>query len=62
MIVPAEGELMCFILYKMLTISRPVQAEAREWNMGTMMIKMSVDPALLGWDDDLEDWVDSDSL
>jgi hypothetical protein len=42
--------------------SRPVQAEAREWNMGTMMIKMSVDPALLGWDDDLEDWVDSDSL
>jgi hypothetical protein len=46
----------------MLIISRPVRAEAREWNMGTMMIKMSVDPALLGWDDDLEDWVDSDSL
>ena len=30
--------------------------------MGTMMIKMSIDPALLGWDDDLEDWVDTDSL
>jgi hypothetical protein len=30
--------------------------------MGTMMLKMSVDPTLLGWDDDLEDWVDSESL
>jgi hypothetical protein len=23
---------------------------------------MSVDPALLGWDDDAEDWLDIDSL
>ena len=33
-------------------------AEEREWNMGTMMLKLSVDPALLGWDDDLEDWAE----
>jgi len=29
--------------------------------MGSMMIRMSIDPALLGWDDDLEDWADTDS-
>jgi hypothetical protein len=28
--------------------------------MGNMMLRFSVDPALLGWDDDLEDWVDID--
>lgn len=27
-----------------------------------MMLKMSVDPALLGWDDDAEDWFDLDTL
>jgi hypothetical protein len=35
--------------------------EEREWNIGTMMMKMSVDPALLGWDDEAEDWLDIDS-
>jgi hypothetical protein len=36
--------------------------EEREWNIGTMMLKMSVDPTLLGWDDDAEDWFDIDTL
>ena len=37
------------------------KAEApKEWNMGTMMLRYQVDPALLGWDDDMEDWAGVD--
>lgn len=41
-------------------MDRKITSEPKEWNMGTMMLRFSIDPALLGWDDDLEDWADFD--
>jgi ribosomal protein L12E/L44/L45/RPP1/RPP2 len=34
-------------------------AEAEDWNYGTMMRTLQVDPDLLGWDREAEDWVGS---
>jgi hypothetical protein len=30
------------------------------WNIGAMMLKLGVDPDLLGWDNDAEDWAEVD--
>ena len=38
-----------------------VEVEPKEWNLGTMMLRFWVDPSLLGWDDDLEDWAEIDN-
>ena len=32
--------------------------KAIEWNIGTMMRMMKLDPKLLGWNDETEDWED----
>lgn len=44
------------------SIRQPQEAEkeeiAEDWNYGTMLRALQVDPQLLGWDGETEDWKD----
>ncbi|WWD21158.1 hypothetical protein CI109_105641 [Kwoniella shandongensis] len=43
--------------YPTSTTSRP-QADRNEWNFASLMQAMGVDPSLLGWNNDTEDWIE----
>jgi hypothetical protein len=35
-----------------------LEATSEDWNYGTMLRTLQVEPQLLGWDDNAEDWID----
>jgi hypothetical protein len=45
---------------QLILLSTQPPAPEATWSIGTMMLKLGVDPDLLGWDAEAEDWVEVD--
>lgn len=37
-----------------------LDSTSQDWTIGTMLLKFQIDPHLLGWDADAEDWAELD--